>query len=158
MPVQLLERFKRITFDVEKGDVFRWRYCQPEWPRLISFLGKYYNPSNLLISINATHDLAIANRFVINGAGEPFLRDIYDAYVEIARSIKKGFPGLGDFHLSFSIFLQLEPVLEKFVMGPDYDSSRGNRYSKARNIKWQIPDAAEYLTEIPAWHKDVPEL
>lgn len=50
---------------------------------------------------------------------EDIMRHIYNVYVDVVRAVKKWLPGLQDFHLSFSIFLKLEAVLERFVMGPD---------------------------------------
>ncbi|CAG9948236.1 unnamed protein product [Clonostachys rosea f. rosea IK726] len=160
IPVQLLKRLRRITFDLDSQKIFLWKHFNyhSQWRKLIRFLGKYCNPSNLLISITATDYRATTMRFGSEEDREDIMRHIYSVYVDVVRAVKKWLPGLRDFHLSFSIFLKLEAVLEKFVMGPNYDSSHGNRYPKARNTKWQLPNAPEYLTEIPAWHTDVQEL
>ncbi|CAG9972559.1 unnamed protein product [Clonostachys byssicola] len=161
MPVQLLKRLRRITFDLDAQKILLWEqppvHARSQWRELISFLGKYCNPSNMLISITARDCGASAMRL-----SEEDRKDIrrhdYNAYVDIVRTVKELLPDLRDFHLSFSIFWKLETVLEKFVMGPDYDSSHGNRYPKPRNTKWENSIAPKYLTEIPAWHTDVQEL
>ncbi|CAH0028460.1 unnamed protein product [Clonostachys rhizophaga] len=160
MPVRLLKRLRRITFDLDSQKIFLWNHFNyySQWRKLIRFLGKYCNPSNLLISITTTDHPATAMGFGSEEDREDIMRHIYNVYVYVVRAVKKWLPGLQDFHLFFSIYLKLEAVLEKFIMGPEYDSSHGNRYPKPRNTKWQISDAPEYLTEIPAWHTDVQEL
>ncbi|CAI6091944.1 unnamed protein product [Clonostachys chloroleuca] len=121
MPVQLLKRLRRITFDLDSQKIFLWKHFHSpsQWRKLIRLLGKYCNPSNLLISITATDYRATAMRFGSEEDKEDIMRHIYNVYADVVRAVKKWLPGLQDFHLSFSIFLKLEAVLERFVMGPD---------------------------------------
>jgi hypothetical protein len=83
------------------------------------------------------------------------MRLIYDGYISFIRAFKGQLDAILDFHLYLGAFFHLEPVLEKYIMGPEYNSRSGNYYSKAAHSFEQYPNADKEILEIPFWHIDI---
>lgn len=62
------------------------------------------------------------------------------------------------FTYTLGLFSYLESVLEKYIMGPEYNSKNGNRYSKAAHSFEQYAEADKEVMELLFWHVDVTDL
>jgi hypothetical protein len=153
LSIHSLRHMRRINLNVGSTSAYgRYRF-EPEWRSLLSFINTSCNTSQLCIEISMTADLDE----VITDPGNKLdaLEDVYEGYISLIKSIKEEVFGLLDFHLYLGVLFDLEPVLEKYVMGQNYDSLNGNRYSKARNASECFSDEQEIFLRVPPWHKEL---
>ncbi|CAI6092154.1 unnamed protein product [Clonostachys chloroleuca] len=150
---ETLKLFRRIRFEFDFEQTKAWDKQETSFLSLFSFIGRHFDVSQLLLIIDTSNDYypCLEREF-----GEPTMKNLYDAYISIMRWVKFSLPGLTDLHVVLGIFLGLETEFEKYVMGPQYDSKRGNRYAKAAHsfdvISPAIPNWRE-VSEIPNWHR-----
>ncbi|CAH0043439.1 unnamed protein product [Clonostachys solani] len=150
---ETLKLFRRIRFEFDFEQTKAWAKQETSFLSLFSFIGKHFDVSQLLLIIDTSNDYypCLEREF-----GEPTMKNLYDAYTSIMRWVKFTLPGLADLHVVLGIFFGLETVFEKYVMGPEYDSKRGNRYAKAAHSSDMINPAIsnwKEVSEIPYWHR-----
>lgn len=111
--------YRRIGFARQDGTKWTWEDFDKDWVSLLSFIAKKFETSKLLIKIDTYFD----NAFTYYG---PFYRSHYDAYIGMVKGVKRCLGSdLQDFHISLRLYPQLEPELERYVMGSDYKSGKG---------------------------------
>ncbi|CAG9990102.1 unnamed protein product [Clonostachys byssicola] len=150
---ETLQLFRRIRFEFDFEQTKAWARQETAFLSLLSFIGRHFDTSQLLLIIDTSNDYypCLERDF-----GEPTLRNLYDAYISIIRWVKFSLPGLADLHVDLGMFFGLETVFEKHVMGPQYDSKRGNRYAKAGHSYEMISPMIsnwKQVSEIPSWHR-----
>ena len=157
LPPVALKFIRRIQFRFSEGQVMRWKRNRliQQWQVLIAFIQQNLNVPNLLIVVNleAIRDMCLWNED--EDAGN---RSVYDLYFELAAALCS-LTGLCDLHFVLGWFTDLEPVLERKVMGEAYDSTKGNKYSKVsssstRSRCLEFPSEAPCRAcRIPRWHR-----
>lgn len=81
---------------------------------------------------------------------------MYHHYMDFFRAVKFEVSGLLDLHIYLGLFVDLEPVLERYIMGPDYDSTKGNKYPKLiQRSSAGFDPAYRHLAEIPSYHEEL---
>lgn len=146
-----LIHFRRITFDLQTTQSLQWRELESTWLPLLSFISRHCDISQLLITIKCGDDYEECIEPTYN---EPMMRNLYNGYKTLVQGLKSTLPGLLDFHLTLGAFLQLEPTWEKYIMGPNYDSREGNRYSKAAHSVDIWPHLSPDVTSALHWHEE----
>ena len=135
-----LMAIRRVRFIFTQQQIIDWKaQIRAQWQSLMTFIGKNLNLGNLCIMVNteAIFDLCMERD------NEEELRFVYNAYCEIAEEMAT-LRGLHDLHLEFTWFRGLEPLLEKRVMGEDYDSSKGHTWAKPARKYGDF--------HLPRWH------
>ncbi|CAH0059075.1 unnamed protein product [Clonostachys solani] len=153
IPGESLKQLKRIEFDLDTMQTLHWDKHKADWRDLLSFISTHCDHTRLHLKITVDPgDYEVVRE---TEEVEEAMVDFYAAYVDLIRAIKEAGLGLQDFHLFLPLFFDLEPVLERYIMGPDYDSKNGNRYSKAAHSAELYPHVHPYFKSIPDWHKDL---
>ena len=137
--------FRRVLFSFSEEDIKDWTTENhlPEWTALITFIKHNFNLPNLCLSIRCDiFELCMGMKT------EAQTRFAFVACCEIANTLcmLRGHE-LCDLHFIVGWFKNLEPFFEKQVMGKDYDSRRGNKYSKTgSSIRGR-------RYHVPSWHR-----
>ncbi|VUC29460.1 unnamed protein product [Clonostachys rosea] len=143
-----LKQLRHLVFDMSFSNPY-FRYAhQRHWYSLLSFINKHCDTSKLCIAINLSSD---RDTVLESEDKAKTIEIIYNGYVALVRAVKTQLSSLGDFHIDLGISWDLEPVLEKYIMGPEYDSGNGNRYSKTAS---EVVGDDSYR-QIPPCHKDL---
>ncbi|PVH99887.1 hypothetical protein DM02DRAFT_614709 [Periconia macrospinosa] len=145
-----LKSFRRISFDFYSTQTTQWMLNHSQyWIETISFIRDNFDVSKLQLSVITTDD---SKECKWSNYSERTTVPLYNAYVAITRTVKQQLPHLRDFHVTLGVFFDLEAELERWVMGPDYDSQRGsanrNATGKKSNPVWDISHC-----KVPRWHK-----
>ncbi|VUC30303.1 unnamed protein product [Clonostachys rosea] len=152
---EYLKELRCLEFEIYGFQTMTWRRHAQEWDSLMTFINDNCDPSRLLIKISIKEKLEFLERYYEMDFNMHLVRELYDGYVSLARTVKTKLQGLRDFHLSLGVLYELEPVLEKYVMGEAYDSKNGNQHSKAAHGFELYPDAREEFRAIPPWHREL---
>ncbi|VUC37591.1 unnamed protein product [Clonostachys rosea] len=148
---ETLRLFRRIRFEIDFEQTKAWDKHEIAFLSLFSFIGKYFDVPQLLLIIDTSQDYFPSQE---RGFGEPSMKRLYDSYVSIMRWVKFSLSGLADLHVTLGMFFDLEPEFERYVMGPEYDSRRGNRFAKAERGKIHPARSNwEKASAIPYWHR-----
>ncbi|VUC23554.1 unnamed protein product [Clonostachys rosea] len=131
-----LKFFRRIRFRLEPGQIFKWRQNKQSWTNLISFIGKNFDTSRLLIVFDTTVDRQSCRE---HDHEQTIMNTVYDGYVFFTQQIKAHVSGLLDFHVTLGVFHYLEKIFEKHILGQQYDSRNGNQHTKPMHI-WDFDD------------------
>ncbi|CAH0031616.1 unnamed protein product [Clonostachys rhizophaga] len=145
-----LKQLRHLVFDMGFSNPYFRDQDQLQWHSLLSFMNKHCNISQLCIAIDFSLSMDIDAVFESEDEAKT-IEMIYHGYVALVRAVKTELSSLADFHIDLGISWELEPVLEKYIMGPEYDSENGNRYSKT------VSEIAgdEIYRQIPPCHKDL---
>ncbi|MCJ1249496.1 Endonuclease III-like protein 1 [Trapelia coarctata] len=157
LPPGALKFIRRIQFRFSERQVRGWKRngLTQQWNSLVAFIQQNLNLSNLLIVVNlqAVADICLWND-EDEDAGNRF---VYDVYFQLANGLCS-LPGLCDLHFVLGWFADLEPVLEKKVMGEAYDSMKGNKTPKVPSSA-TCSDCLKFSSRarcracrIPSWH------
>jgi len=156
LPAGALTFIRRIQFRFSQEQVQRWYIdgLRDHWNRLVAFVQRNLHLSNLLIVVNlqAVYDICLWH-----DSDEDEVRFVYEIYCQITGALC-ALHGLCDLHFLLGWFTDLEPILERQVMGEAYDSSQGNRYSKVPSsatcaMCLQLPSNASCMKcGVPSWH------
>ncbi|VUC38050.1 unnamed protein product [Clonostachys rosea] len=116
-----LSSFRRIRFLFDADQSFRYYRHEEAWACLLSFIAEKFDLSSLLVTIDTSRDTL---QCMQSDYEEWILHDLYKAYISAVTLAKSMLPGLHGFHVFLGAFFDLEPVLERFVMGPGYNIAR----------------------------------
>ncbi|CAG9982763.1 unnamed protein product [Clonostachys byssicola] len=149
LSLRSLKQLRHLVFDMSFSNPYFRDHDQLQWHSLLSFMNKHCNISQLCIAI----DLFSDNDAVLESEDEArTIEIIYHGCVALVRAVKTELStSPTDFHVELGISWDLEPVLEKYIMGPEYDSKNGNRYSKT--VYEDVGD--DFYRQIPPCHKDL---
>jgi hypothetical protein len=112
----------------------------------MSFIADNFEISKLLIKIDTYYDYASSCR------ESPYKRQ-YNAYIGMVKGVKRYLGAdLQGFHIRLGLYCQLEPALERYVMGPDYDSGIG---PYPRVFPEPYDNEFDTPVDIPSWHHDL---
>ena len=134
-----LRSIRRIRFIFNDNQIKGWKEIRPAWRKLVKLIQQDFTVRNLCLIINTeeNYDTCLWTQ------DDDKLRYVYDAYCQIALDLHI-LDGLQDLHLEFPWFRKLEVLLEKKIMGDDYDSSVGRKRSKGV--------LSGLVEELPHWH------
>ncbi|CAH0052419.1 unnamed protein product [Clonostachys solani] len=132
-----LKLFRRIRFRFEAGQIFKWRTYKQSWTDLISFIGQNFDTPRLFIVFDTNVDSQSCRE---RHHDQTIMNTVYDGYVFFMQEMKAHITVLLDFHVTLGVFHYLERIFEKHILGQEYDSHRGNQYSKPARIFEADPD------------------
>ena len=134
-----LRSIRQIRFVFNDDQVWAWEEMRPAWRKVVELIEQDFNIESLCLIINTeqSYDTCLWMR------DDDSLRYVYDAYCQIALELHI-LHGLRDLHLEFPWFRKLEVLLEKKIMGDDYDSSVGRKRRKRVSFG--------SVSELPHWH------
>ncbi|CAG9983911.1 unnamed protein product [Clonostachys byssicola] len=115
-----LSSFRRIRFLFDVDQSCRYYKHEKAWACLLSFIAEKFDLSKLLVIVDTSRDTL---QCMHNDYEEWAMYDLYQTYTLVAKLVKSMLTGMHGFHVFLGAFFDLEPVLERYVMGPDYDIS-----------------------------------
>ena len=147
-----VKSIRRIRIVFDDSPIKNWDYTlKDRWRRLVEFIKENLTITNLCLTITMKE----TNERRLNPSSKTHQRLVYDAYHEIVRQLQI-LQGLRDLHLEFSWFQDLEAPLERYLMGPYYNSLEGNKFSK-RPRSLRYPESQTMIlrqvngSDLPAW-------
>ncbi|MCJ1324920.1 hypothetical protein MMC10_001582 [Thelotrema lepadinum] len=141
MNPRALKLLRQVRFTFRERDIQSWRgwkrylgvehsswnrgFNIVQWKSLIAFMKENLEIPKLCLMIKTIRD----TKDRLRRDREYEHREAYNAHCEIVWELT-ALQGLRDLHLDFPWFPVLEVPFERSVMGQDYNSQKGNRYSK----------------------------
>ncbi|KAK7211854.1 hypothetical protein V2G26_019032 [Clonostachys chloroleuca] len=158
LPSDLLKQIRRIRLDMGGDYLFRHKN-ENEWWTLLSFIRNNFETSKLCIELDFDMDgYRISENEMNSSDRKKYSKMAYNSYVIFMRAVREELFDLLDFHVELGILFDLEPVLEKYVMGKDYDANIGNKYPRRNKAADYALWKDEWRNTIPPWYKDLDEL
>ncbi|VUC32034.1 unnamed protein product [Clonostachys rosea] len=155
LPSDSLKQIRRIRLDMG-GDYLVRHENENEWWTLLSFIRNNLETSKLCIELDFDMDgYQISENDMYSSDRQRQSKIAYSSYVIFMRAVREELSDLLDFHVELGIFFDLEPVLEKYVMGEDYDANIGNKYPRRNKAANYVLWKDEWRNKIPPWHKDL---
>ena len=131
-PRQLLQRIRHIEFVLYDNDLFQLAYrrerVRPVWDALVSFIAQNLDVGNLVVSIDAGFPY---DDWIVQPIGWESLVYVLDAFAELTKSLLR-LRGLRSFFVYMPVFHRVEAMMEKAVMGLNYDSAALGRLPVAK--------------------------